>query len=187
MRSHDPSSKSIADRGSVSMNIFANSARVSPLASRLPMVILWKAGRRQRSWVDLKRECEFEKLSCCLPGRSNFQHRNVRTYLLRFLLWTFDFEYIIFLVLCQEERRQGKQEIGKQFEYNQFTRDYFAANPGGSRKEMMDAWKTVRALATSRRIDPDSFQQNSRHSRQWFIFTRACWRSKWNRRQKRGK
>jgi len=80
----------------------------------------------------------------------------------------------MFLVLCQEERRQGKQEIGKQFEYNQFTRDYFAANPGGSRKEMMDAWKTVRALATSRRIDPGSFQQNSRHSRQWFIFTRAC-------------
>ena len=40
---------------------------------------------------------------------------------------------------AEKKRSEGKQEIGKQFEYNQFTRDFFAANSGGSRKEMMEA------------------------------------------------
>lgn len=45
---------------------------------------------------------------------------------------------------AEKKRSEGKQEIGKQFEYNQFTRDFFAANSGGSRKEMMEAWRTIR-------------------------------------------
>ncbi|CAK9018598.1 unnamed protein product [Durusdinium trenchii] len=48
---------------------------------------------------------------------------------------------------AEKKRSQGKQEIGKQFEYNQFTRDFFTANPGSSRKEMMDAWRTIRNCA----------------------------------------
>ena len=47
------------------------------------------------------------------------------------------------------QRSKGKQEIGKQFEYNQFTRDFFAANKGGSRCEMMEAWREVRGFAAS--------------------------------------
>ncbi|CAJ1408776.1 unnamed protein product [Effrenium voratum] len=46
---------------------------------------------------------------------------------------------------AEQKRREGKQEIGKQFEYNQFTRDFFAANPGASRADMMEAWRTVRS------------------------------------------
>ena len=55
---------------------------------------------------------------------------------------------------AEKKRSEGKQEIGKQFEYNQFTRDFFAANSGGSRKEMMEAWRTIRSFAAG----------NNRHS-----------------------
>ncbi|CAE7793869.1 unnamed protein product [Symbiodinium sp. CCMP2456] len=46
---------------------------------------------------------------------------------------------------AEGERKEGKTAIGKQFEYNQFTRDFFAANAGGSREEMMEAWRAVRS------------------------------------------
>lgn len=36
--------------------------------------------------------------------------------------------------------------IGKQFELNQFTRDFFAANPNLSRKDCLTCWKKVREL-----------------------------------------
>lgn len=48
---------------------------------------------------------------------------------------------------AEKKRSEGKQEIGKQFEYNQFTRDFFAANPGSSRSEMMEAWRAIRIFA----------------------------------------
>ncbi|CAJ1399470.1 unnamed protein product [Effrenium voratum] len=46
---------------------------------------------------------------------------------------------------AEQKRREGQQAIGKQFEYNQFTRDFFAAKPGASRADMMEAWRTVRS------------------------------------------
>lgn len=47
---------------------------------------------------------------------------------------------------AEDQRAKGSSEIGKQFEYNQFSRDYFAEEPDGTRKGMMEAWAEVRAI-----------------------------------------
>ena len=39
---------------------------------------------------------------------------------------------------------KSKRKIGNQFEYNQFTRDFFAANPGLTRQDCLKCWKRVR-------------------------------------------
>ncbi|MEE6280692.1 DUF6434 domain-containing protein [Georgenia sp. MJ170] len=41
--------------------------------------------------------------------------------------------------------------IGEQFEYNRFTRQWFAGTPDGSRQECMAAWQVHRALPVDRR------------------------------------
>ncbi|MBS2969511.1 SAP domain-containing protein [Metabacillus sp. KIGAM252] len=56
----------------------------------------------------------------------------------------------------EEERKKEssyKTAIAPQFEYNQFTRDFFAdpANKGKTRKEAIDAWNTVKNLPGSNR------------------------------------
>ncbi|GGE55618.1 DUF6434 domain-containing protein [Priestia taiwanensis] len=57
----------------------------------------------------------------------------------------------------EEEKRKKdpmyKKEISSQFEYNQFTRDFFAdpANNGKSRQDAIDAWKEVKNKRGSRR------------------------------------
>lgn len=45
---------------------------------------------------------------------------------------------------AEEVRKQGGKKIGKQFEYNQFSRDFFSANSGKSKQDMIDAWNIVR-------------------------------------------
>ena len=48
-----------------------------------------------------------------------------------------------------EQRRNKtiKLPIMKSCEYNQFTRDFYAANPNASRKRVISAWKQARTLA----------------------------------------
>lgn len=42
-------------------------------------------------------------------------------------------------------------EIGEQFELNRFTRQWHLDNPGGRREDLLDAWRTYRALPIDRR------------------------------------
>jgi hypothetical protein len=46
-----------------------------------------------------------------------------------------------------------KESIGSQFEYNQFTRDFFAdpENNGNTREDCIQAWKEIRSLRGSRK------------------------------------
>lgn len=43
----------------------------------------------------------------------------------------------------------GSGEIGKQFEYNQFTRDYFKANPHARREDVIREWNKKRSKRAS--------------------------------------
>ena len=54
----------------------------------------------------------------------------------------------------EEERKKDpsyKKQIGSQFEYNQFTRDYFAdsENKGKNREDAIEAWNTIKKLPGS--------------------------------------
>lgn len=54
----------------------------------------------------------------------------------------------------EEERKKDpsyKKQIGSQFEYNQFTRDYFAApkNKGKKREDAIKAWNKIKELPGS--------------------------------------
>lgn len=44
-----------------------------------------------------------------------------------------------------------KKQIGSQFEYNQFTRDYFAdpKNKDKNREDAIEAWNTIKVLPGS--------------------------------------
>ncbi len=51
--------------------------------------------------------------------------------------------------LAEEVRRNDpayQSDIGKQFEYNQFIRDFFANEKGKSRSDAIKAWQTTKAL-----------------------------------------
>ncbi|WP_454086170.1 DUF6434 domain-containing protein [Georgenia sp. Marseille-Q6866] len=48
-------------------------------------------------------------------------------------------------------RDEPPGEIGRQFEYNRFTREWFAANPGGTREQCQEAWWRHRTSAVDRR------------------------------------
>ena len=56
---------------------------------------------------------------------------------------------------CEEEERKKdpsyKKQIAPQFEYNQFTRDFFADpnNKGKTRKEAIEAWNNIKKLPGS--------------------------------------
>lgn len=53
-------------------------------------------------------------------------------------------------------RKQGKQPaIAPQFEYNQYTRDFFAANPGASREEALRCWQHKRSLPGHNRYEDE--------------------------------
>ncbi|WP_137789240.1 DUF6434 domain-containing protein [Bacillus sp. E(2018)] len=49
-----------------------------------------------------------------------------------------------------------KKEIGTQFQYNQFTRDFFADpnNRGKSREDVINAWNTIKSLPGSNKYTP---------------------------------
>mgnify|MGYP003418240951 CR=1 FL=1 len=60
----------------------------------------------------------------------------------------------------EEERKKDpsyKKELAPQFEYNQFTRDFFADpnNKGKSRKDAIEAWNTIKKLPGSNRYIPE--------------------------------
>ena len=52
----------------------------------------------------------------------------------------------------EEEKRKKdvtyKKQIGSQFEYNQFTRDYFSdpKNEGKKREDAIEAWNAIKVL-----------------------------------------
>lgn len=48
-------------------------------------------------------------------------------------------------------RDTAARPIGPQFELNRFSRDWHAANPGGTRDQMLAAWKTHRSLPVDQR------------------------------------
>ena len=61
----------------------------------------------------------------------------------------------------EEERKKDptfKKKIAPQFEYNQFTRDFFAdpKNQGKSRSEAIDAWNKIKKLPGSNKYDPNN-------------------------------
>ena len=61
----------------------------------------------------------------------------------------------------EEERKKNpayKKEIAPQFEYNQFTRDFFADpnNKGRSREEAIQAWNTIKKLPGSNTYSPSN-------------------------------
>ena len=45
----------------------------------------------------------------------------------------------------RQSLQQGKSPIGEQFEYNQFTRDFYANSPDKTREACLQAWKLVKA------------------------------------------
>lgn len=47
----------------------------------------------------------------------------------------------------QKNKSKQKAQIGKQFKFNQFQRDFYAANKHAAREEMLAAWKLVRSVA----------------------------------------
>ncbi|MEG0471408.1 MAG: DUF6434 domain-containing protein [Solibacillus sp.] len=63
--------------------------------------------------------------------------------------------------IVEEERKKDpsyKKEIGPQFEYNQFIRDYFAdqKNNGKSREEAIEAWNEIKQLSGSNKYEPSN-------------------------------
>lgn len=53
-----------------------------------------------------------------------------------------------------EEKKQGvKTEISPQFEYNQYTRDFFKANPMASREDAIKCWRYKKSLPGHNRYE----------------------------------
>jgi hypothetical protein len=52
-------------------------------------------------------------------------------------------------------RTTTPQPIDSQFEFNRFTRDWYARNPEGSRQEMLAAWQDFRQLPAEARTPTD--------------------------------
>ncbi|MBD8042216.1 hypothetical protein H9638_00150 [Arthrobacter sp. Sa2BUA2] len=48
-------------------------------------------------------------------------------------------------------RGEAPRPIGKQFELNRFSREWHAANPSGSREQMLAAWQVHRSLPVDQR------------------------------------
>lgn len=51
------------------------------------------------------------------------------------------------------KKNKEKRDIAPQFEYNAFTRDFFAANPKATRQECIEAWKKARTRTTRKYSD----------------------------------
>ncbi len=56
-------------------------------------------------------------------------------------------------LLLLEEKKAGKPPIDKQFEYNTYIRDFFAANPGKTLPQAILCWKRKKALAGHNRYE----------------------------------
>jgi len=55
--------------------------------------------------------------------------------------------------LVMEERRKGKTEIGRQFEYNTYIRDFFADNEGRGLSDAIRCWRRKKGMQGSHRYD----------------------------------
>ena len=53
----------------------------------------------------------------------------------------------------QEEKKQTKTEIGRQFEYNTYIRDFFADNPGKSLHDTIVCWNYKKSLPGHHRYE----------------------------------
>ena len=63
-------------------------------------------------------------------------------------------EAIIELKIIDEDKKQGhKTVIGKQFEYNQYTRDFFEKNKGRSKKECIKCWNYKKSKSGSHKYE----------------------------------
>ncbi len=56
-------------------------------------------------------------------------------------------------LVIMEEKKRGKSEIGSQFEYNTYIRDFFADNPGLALNEAIKCWKYKKSLPGSNRYE----------------------------------
>ena len=52
-----------------------------------------------------------------------------------------------------EEKKQRKTEIGRQFEYNTYIRDFFADNPGKNLHEAIVCWNYKKGLPGHHRYE----------------------------------
>lgn len=52
------------------------------------------------------------------------------------------------------EKKRGKTAIDRQFEYNTYIRDFFAANPGRTLHDAIACWKRKKARQGSHRYEP---------------------------------
>ena len=57
------------------------------------------------------------------------------------------------LPLASGRKKAGKPPIDKQFEYNTYIRDFFAANPGKTLPQAILCWKRKKALAGHNRYE----------------------------------
>lgn len=57
-----------------------------------------------------------------------------------------------------EKKAGKKQAIGKQFEYNQYMRDFFAANPDQSRENAIRCWRYKKSIAGSNKYDASDLE-----------------------------
>ena len=57
-----------------------------------------------------------------------------------------------------EEKKQRKMEIGGQFEYNTYIRDFFADNPGKSLRDATVCWNYKKGLPGHHRYDPSDLR-----------------------------
>lgn len=48
--------------------------------------------------------------------------------------------------------RDQRPEIAGQFEYNRFTREYWATHPDGTRQNLREEWKRYKELPASQRV-----------------------------------
>jgi hypothetical protein len=54
----------------------------------------------------------------------------------------------------EKDKKSGKkQKISTQFEYNQYTRDFFNANPNRSRIDAINCWKYKKGLPGSNKYE----------------------------------
>jgi hypothetical protein len=104
---------------------------------------------------------------CTQEARAFFEEALGRSFRFTVSLQRFikDHPGVTFARIAEEWRRQEamrksgsfRPEIAPQFEYNQFTRDYFAdpRNESKSRRDCIEAWKRTRARRGDNKYRPD--------------------------------
>jgi hypothetical protein len=57
------------------------------------------------------------------------------------------------------DKKSGKKAIiGKQFEYNQYTRDFFANNPGLSKSDCINCWNFKKKQTGSHKYEKEDLK-----------------------------